>query len=138
MEVKNSYLQKALALRREGRIDLALEALELACEEQDGMAWFFKGKALQTGGFGLKRNRSSFFACFKLSAEANCPWGMIEYALFEDDVETKLSWAKKAVASGDEFALATCLGKNTNRSDKDEAKVKTERKKQTNKQTNNQ
>lgn len=114
MEFENPNLQKALQLRKEGNPE-SLLWLNKACEEGDGKALFFKGDALEYGGFFLEQDEEEAQVFYELSANRGCPWGMAECAYSEE-----LLWRDKIFESKDDYACAVCFhaGLGVDESDK--------------------
>lgn len=104
--VENENLRKALLLRKEGNPE-ALTYLNRACDEGDGKAWYFKGRAYQQSGFFLESDFEQASICFRKSSILGCPWGTAEVARSYGRMDPKRDAAFELVRkSKDEFACA--------------------------------
>jgi tetratricopeptide (TPR) repeat protein len=72
--LENDNLKRALRLRMERKFPEALEALNQACKEGDGKAWFFKARAYRMGGWTLLQDIKLFNMCIEEARKVNCPW----------------------------------------------------------------
>lgn len=79
------HLRNALQLRQEGRYPEALAELDLACKEEDGLAWFVRGEAFYGGGWGLLKDKEKAQNCYKRSGDLGCEYGMVAHDLVTDD-----------------------------------------------------
>lgn len=103
-EIDNSNLKRALELRQEGNPE-ARVWLERACAEGDAKALYYKACAVNRGGFFYEMEKDSHTKSFlKASAEAGCPWAMVDYGHWSGEH----AWFEKALESGDNYAYAHC------------------------------
>lgn len=76
-KLENANLRRALHLRMERKFPEALDALNLACKEGDGKAWFFKARAYKYGGWTLLADAKLHVKCIEEARKVFCPWTYI-------------------------------------------------------------
>lgn len=73
-KLENPNLRDALKLRMERKFPEALAKLNLACEEGDGKALYFKARAYGYGGWGVHKDNVVAREVLELCKKAKCPW----------------------------------------------------------------
>jgi TPR repeat protein len=75
-KLENANVRDALRLRMERKFPEAMAKLNLACEEGDGKAMYFKARAYWFGGWGVHRDTNFARKVLELCRKAKCPWLM--------------------------------------------------------------
>jgi hypothetical protein len=73
-KLENANLRDALRLRMARKFPEALAKLNLACDEGDGKALYFKYRAYLYGGWTLYKNIEESNIYYKKAEAAGCPW----------------------------------------------------------------
>lgn len=116
INAKEKYLQKALKLRIEGDIPLALKCVQFSANCGNSTAMFHLAYGYRYGGFGVKRDIKKATTWLRNASMSGSAAGMAMYLYrlyyYEHgkDLETNLrdSWSQKALSSDDPFATGYC------------------------------